>query len=228
MANTIINPKPAHLSGDSAKFHSKVGGKSHKGRKTHKGRKGRKSMKSKKSRKTMRKTMGKKSGGDCNKRITKMLGFNFGTSYKDCLLETLNSISDDKNKIIVDSLKKPTSKNWWMQKLREQYGNEYNKDTTCSKFSFGKSTMHKFYDKNINEYANTLTEVNKLHKEFKKIKDKFNNAKKDNTIIKPDETDPIKEQEILRLIQQFENMNIRSKYEEQIIDKLQDFCTGYD
>jgi hypothetical protein len=70
MANTIINPKPAHLSGDSAKFHSKVGGKSHKGRKTHKTHKGRKSMKSKKSRKTMRKTMretmGKKSGGDYN------------------------------------------------------------------------------------------------------------------------------------------------------------------
>lgn len=68
MANTIINPKPAHLSGDSAKFHSKVGGKSHKGRKTHKGRKSMKSKKSRKSmRKTMRKTMGKKSGGEtCN------------------------------------------------------------------------------------------------------------------------------------------------------------------
>lgn len=83
MANTIINPKPAHLSGDSAKFHSKVGGKSHKGRKTHKthkGHKGRKSMKSKKSRKsmrkTMRKTMGKKSGGDYNpiKGFQKMIG----------------------------------------------------------------------------------------------------------------------------------------------------------
>ena len=71
MANTILNPKPAHLSGDSAKFHSKVGGKSHKGRKTHKGRKGHKSMKSKKSRKTMRKTMGKKSGGGIIKKIKK-------------------------------------------------------------------------------------------------------------------------------------------------------------
>ena len=78
MANTIINPKPAHLSGDSAKFHSKVGGKSHKGRKTHKTHKGRKSMKSKKSRKsmrkTMRKTMGKKSGGDIRKAILNKLG----------------------------------------------------------------------------------------------------------------------------------------------------------
>lgn len=79
MANTIINPKPAHLSGDSAKFHSKVGGKSHKGRKTHKTHKGRKSMKSKKSRKsmrkTMRKTMGKKSGGgDIIKKIKNMMG----------------------------------------------------------------------------------------------------------------------------------------------------------
>ena len=76
MANTIINPKPAHLSGDSAKFHSKVGGKSHKGRKTHKTHKGRKSMKSKKSRKSMRKTMGKKSGGKYNpiKGFQKMIG----------------------------------------------------------------------------------------------------------------------------------------------------------
>ena len=77
MANTIINPKPAHLSGDSAKFHSKVGGKSHKGRKTHKGRKSMKSKKSRKSmRKTMRKTMGKKSGGDYNpiKGFQKMIG----------------------------------------------------------------------------------------------------------------------------------------------------------
>lgn len=74
MANTIINPKPAHLSGDSAKFHSKVGGKSHKGRKTHKTHKGRKSMKSKKSRKTMRKTMGKKSGGGMGKGLMNILG----------------------------------------------------------------------------------------------------------------------------------------------------------
>lgn len=226
MANTIINPKPAHLSGDSAKFHSKVGGKSHKGRKTHKGRKSMKSKKSRKSmRKTMRKTMGKKSGGDCKRRITKkMFGFNLGTSYKDCLLERLNSISDDLNKIIVDSLKEGKNKDWWMQKLREQYGNEYNKDTTCSKFSFGKSTMHQFYDKNIKKYANTLTEVNKLHEELKKIETKFNKAKKDKQIIKPDETDQIKEQKIRALTKEFEDMNIRSKYEEQIIGKLQDFC----
>ena len=228
MANTIINPKPAHLSGDSAKFHSKVGGKSHKGHKTHKGRKGRKSMKSKKSRKTMRKTMGKKSGGDCKRRITKMFGVNLGTSYKDCLLERLNSISDDKNKIIVNSLKDQKNKDWWKQKLRKQYGNEYNKDTTCSKFSFGKSIMHKFYDTNIKEYTDTLTKVKNLRKELGDIKKKFDDAKKDKNIITPDETHPIKEQQINALTREFENMNIRSKYEEQIIDKLQDFCTEYD
>ena len=37
MANTIIHPKPAHLAGDSAKFHSKlVGGKAKKVKKSMK------------------------------------------------------------------------------------------------------------------------------------------------------------------------------------------------
>lgn len=60
MVNTIIHPKPAHLAGDSAKFHSKlVGGKSKKMKKSMK-----KSMKGKKGKKPMRKTMKKKTGGD--------------------------------------------------------------------------------------------------------------------------------------------------------------------
>lgn len=59
MANTIIHPKPAHLAGDSAKFHSKlVGGKAKKMKKSMK-----KSMKGKKGKKPMRKTMKTKSGG---------------------------------------------------------------------------------------------------------------------------------------------------------------------
>ena len=48
MANTIIHPKPTHLAGDSAKFHSKlVGGTAKKMKKsmkkTMKGKKGKKS-----------------------------------------------------------------------------------------------------------------------------------------------------------------------------------------
>lgn len=106
MANTIINPKPAHLSGDSAKFHSKIGGKSHKGRKTHKGRKGhkgRKSMKSKKSRKTMRKTMGKKSGGGMGKGLMNILG----ARKKKTKLEWWE---DEYNKYIQDEICKKNKK----------------------------------------------------------------------------------------------------------------------
>lgn len=72
MANTIIHPKPAHLAGDSAKFHSKlVGGKAKKVKKSMK-----KAMKGKKGKKPMRKTMKKKKGGDYNpiKGFQKLIG----------------------------------------------------------------------------------------------------------------------------------------------------------
>lgn len=65
MANTIIHPKPAHLAGDSAKFHSKlVGGKAKKVKKSMK-----KAMKGKKGKKPMRKTMKKTKGGSFIKGI---------------------------------------------------------------------------------------------------------------------------------------------------------------
>lgn len=223
MANTIIHPKPAHLAGDSSKFHSKlVGGKAKKMKKSMK-----KAMKGKKGKKPMRKTMKKKTGGYCSKRILKKLGLKVGTSYKDCLRERLKTISDDFHKIIVDSLNEEKNKNWWMQKLREQYGNGYNSDTTCTKFSFGKSTMHKFYDCNIKDYANTINEVCNLRKEFEKIEREYN-AKKKNNIEQPDKYDKGKEILIENLKKEFKDMNIRSNYEEQIIAKLQDFCIGYD
>jgi hypothetical protein len=228
MANTIIHPKPAHLAGDSSKFHSKlVGGKAKKMKKSMK-----KTMKGKKGKKPMRKTMKKKTGGSCSKRILKKLGLKVGTSYKDCLRERLKTISDDFHKIIVDSLKEKKNKNWWMRKLREQYGNEYNSDTTCTKFSFGKSTMHKFYDNNIGKYKNTIKdmkEINDLRNELQNIQNQLpNNTEKNIKIEQPDKYDKGKENLIENLKEEFEDMNIRSNYEEQIIAKLQDFCTGYD
>mgnify|MGYP001163003582 FL=1 len=70
MANTIIHPKPAHLAGDSAKFHSKlVGGTAKKMKKSMK-----KAMKGKKGKKPMRKTMKKTKGGNFIKGIQNVFG----------------------------------------------------------------------------------------------------------------------------------------------------------
>lgn len=176
MANTILNPKPAHLSGDSAKFHSKVGGKSHKGRKTHKTHKGRKSMKSKKSRKsmrkTMRKTMGKKSGGGMFKAIKNMMG--------------LGLTQEDKKK------------QWWEGEYNKYIQDEIckkKKKLDCAKSWFSKDQINKFVDKKWPEFTAKYTD--EQNKSTKKINPNLE---------QPDKFDQQKENMISAINNTLENM----------------------
>lgn len=184
MANTIIHPKPAHLAGDSSKFHSKlVGGKAKKMKKSMK-----KAMKGKKGKKPMRKTM-KKTKGGFNIKKNLYLEEKTGITQKQRKLKTLTDIdalNDFKINLFTERVKllkdlsqgekKVEVKKWWnetyLQKCLKN-GLIENKHNIlhCRQYDtiISKSHIKKFVEDNLVFFLKKF----EVYEKYKKYKDLF-------------------------------------------------------
>lgn len=242
MVNTIIHPKPAHLAGDSAKFHSKlVGGKAKKMKKSMKT-----AMKGKKGKKPMRKTMKKKTGGRYNltKGIQNVFGrIKSGLSPEDKILinnenileitkyhlnkTTIEKIIDKKEiklaEIMAKRLKNYEYVNTWVEGF---VNHKCDSDNSCGskhKF-FGSGQVRNFVKANwIEEYNKDLKDLKESIKylySVKKVLYSGRDISSHNKIIqhanKINEDPNVSDDEIYE------------KYYEGIIDLLYDVCNEID
>jgi hypothetical protein len=205
MANTIIHPKPAHLAGDSAKFHSKlVGGKAKKMKKSMKT-----AMKGKKGKKPMRKTMKKKTGGrSFMKGIRNKLPKVFFGREKSGLTEQQKT--EEKRQIIEEK-----KQNWW----KDEY-NKYIQDEICKKKNKLQCKAGWFSDgQQINDF------VDRKWPDFsKKYKVQSEPTTKINTNLEQPAFNQTKENKISDIHNITKGMLTQEQHE--YAGYLQDLCTG--